>query len=98
MIKNKKILITGIGFLLIIMLVFVYMNFFKTYTVTFEAKIGPGVEAQEVKKGQTANKPADPKAEGFIFEGWYLDDQEYDFSTPVNKNIILTAKWQKTEK
>lgn len=29
----------------------------------------------------------------YVFDGWYLEDELYDFDTPVNDNITLTAHW-----
>ena len=37
-----------------------------------------------------------PVRESFQFEGWTLDDQPYDFQTPILQDITLTAKWAKT--
>lgn len=61
------------------------------YTVTFDIA---GVPAQKVVYGQTATKPANPTKAGFIFKGWFLDGQAYDFSTPVKKDITLNGKWE----
>ncbi len=91
---KKKTIITGIALLVVLVGVFVYMNFFRTYTVTFNTKLGPGVKTQEVKKGDKVIKPDDPKFEGYIFIGWYLNDEEYNFDTPVNSSITLDAMWE----
>lgn len=32
----------------------------------------------------------------YTFDGWYLGDNEFDFDTPINENIILVAKWKIT--
>nr|WP_259465317.1 InlB B-repeat-containing protein [Bifidobacterium sp. wkB344] len=37
-----------------------------------------------------------PVRENFQFEGWTLDDQPYDFQTPILQDMTLTAKWAKT--
>ena len=29
------------------------------------------------------------------FTGWYLDDEKYNFDTPVTAPLTLTAKWEK---
>ena len=63
------------------------------YTVTFETDGGSTVEAQQVERGATATKPEDPTKDGYAFAGWYLGEEEYDFSTPVKKAITLNAKW-----
>ena len=91
---KKKTIITGISLLVVLVGVFVYMNFFRTYTVTFNTKLGPGVKTQEVKKGDKVIKRDDPEFEGYTFIGWYLNDEEYNFDTPVNSSITLDAMWE----
>ena len=67
------------------------------YTVTFDANgHGKAPEALKVQKGHTAQKPEDPTEDGCVFDGWYSDKEckkEYDFETPVDKDITLFAKW-----
>ena len=54
-------------------------------------------QPQKVNDGAKASEPAVlPEKEGFIFEGWYIQDDEgnldeYDFNTPVTKDIVLHA-------
>lgn len=71
----------------------------KTYTVTFEMN-GHGVAPQAITgltEGSTIRKPADPKAENFIFNGWFKDDSlsdEWNFATDkVTSDITLYASW-----
>ena len=68
-----------------------------TYTVTFNANgHGTAPAAQTVEEGQTATKPTDPTAAGWIFGGWFKEaacTTAYNFSTPVTANITLYAKW-----
>ncbi len=66
------------------------------YTVTFAANGGSAVAAQQVSAGGVAQRPADPVKAGFTLVGWYSDSActvAYDFSKPVNDNLILWAKW-----
>ncbi len=68
----------------------------KNYTVTFNSNGGSAVESQTVKENGLVTKPTDPTKEGYTFSGWYLDlndNDAYDFSTKVTKNITLYAKW-----
>ncbi len=65
------------------------------YTVTFDSDGGSAVDAQTVKSGECATKPADPTREGYTFKGWTLDGEAYDFSTPVTSDIALKASWEK---
>ena len=64
----------------------------KNYTVTFTGE-GVTETTQTVAEGGTVIEPNDPVRDGFTFEGWYLGEEKYDFSTPVKSDITLTAKW-----
>ena len=69
-------------------------QFFK---VVFIANGGsPEPAIQRVKKGEKAQKPSpeeEPKMEGYVFKGWMLGEEPYDFSKEVTKDIVLLAKW-----
>ena len=68
-----------------------------TYTVEFNSHGGSSVSTQTVNAGSVAIEPADPTKSGYTFEGWYTSDTyttEYDFSIPVNSNLVLHAKWE----
>ena len=50
----------------------------------------------KVKKGEKVAKPNDPEKKGYLFKGWYADNEfsiSYDFDSEVNSNIELYAKW-----
>lgn len=50
----------------------------------------------EVENGSTVSKPqTNPVREGHTFEGWYLDGELYDFSTPVTDDLTLVAGFKK---
>lgn len=63
------------------------------FTVTFDADGGSAVQAQKVRRGSTATRPADPVRDGYTFQGWYKGDTKYDFSAPVTADLTLTAHW-----
>ncbi|MDE7107029.1 MAG: InlB B-repeat-containing protein, partial [Clostridiales bacterium] len=73
----------------------------SSYTVTFDAKGGSEVEAQDVDYGTTVSKPADPTKYGYIFGGWYKDENctvEWNFdSDKVTSVTTLYAKWTEDE-
>lgn len=52
------------------------------------------ITTQEIKVGSTINKPTEPTKEGYLFKGWHLDDEVYDFNKKVTKNIKLIAIWE----
>lgn len=63
-------------------------------TVKFDSDGGSVVGEVEVAKGRPVSRPAAaPTRMGYVFENWYLGDEVYDFSKPVNENITLRAKW-----
>ncbi len=70
------------------------------YKVTFnclaEDAVNPPQE-QNVLKGSCAETPTSPSLPGYSFLGWFLRSNsttEYDFSTPVNSDIVLYARWK----
>ena len=96
--QNKKKAIIVIAVIIVLLLIFATILLFSNqkYTVTFDSKGGTLVEAQTVKKNETATRPADPTREGYIFLGWYTSETstvEYDFDTKVVEDITLIAKW-----
>ena len=68
-----------------------------TYTVSFNANgHGSAPASQSVNAGEKVVEPKDPSATGWIFGGWYTDvacTAKYNFSSAVNANITLYAKW-----
>ena len=68
-----------------------------THTVTFDPNGGSAVEAQTVRSGAKASRPADPAKSGFVFAGWYTDaalTEAYDFDSAVKSDLTLYAKWE----
>ena len=65
----------------------------KEYTVKFVVD-GEALEVK-VAEGEKAVKPASPEKEGYIFLGWYVNEEEYDFETLVNSDLDLVAKFEK---
>lgn len=73
------------------------------YTVTFNMQ-GHGSAPQSytgIKSGALIQKPSDPTASGYRFEGWYKDSScktAWNFSTDkVTADTTLYAKWVKTD-
>ena len=52
---------------------------------TFYRRITPGDDPYIL--------PDPPVRSGYIFDGWYLDSQPYDFNSTVTRDITLVAKW-----
>ena len=67
------------------------------YTINFDTAGGSSIDSIVVKENDTITKPNDPTKEGYEFNGWYLNDAEYDFATKVTEDITLIAKWEEKE-
>lgn len=67
----------------------------EAVTVTFSFK----EEKKEVKiaKGSTVADMTSyfTPSEGYEIDGWYQNEQKFDFETPVNEDITLTAEEKK---
>lgn len=49
----------------------------------------------KVKPGTNVNEPVNPQRDGYTFEGWYLNQEQYNFNNKIESNISLYAKWKK---
>ena len=70
----------------------------KTYTVTFDSDGGTKIGNKVIEEGKTVTKPTNPTKTGYSFVSWQLDGKDYDFSTPITKNITLKANWKQLNK
>ena len=64
----------------------------NTYTITFSGE-GITTTTTTCNHGNTLQAPQDPTRAGYTFDGWYLGNTKYDFSTKINGAITLTAKF-----
>ena len=61
------------------------------YTVRFD--VDGSITRVTVIEGEKVIRPLEPQKTGFIFTGWYIDGEAFDFETPITKDITLTAGW-----
>ncbi|MCL2121997.1 MAG: InlB B-repeat-containing protein [Clostridiales bacterium] len=66
----------------------------ETFTVTFD--LGFEIVFISVKSGMTVPRPVDPAMYGYDFVGWFLDDVEFDFDSPITSDITLIARWEQS--
>ncbi|MBO4390085.1 MAG: InlB B-repeat-containing protein [Lachnospiraceae bacterium] len=76
----------------------VHVVFEHPCTVSFDTdEVGTAPEAQNVQYGDKIQKPEDPEAEGYVFKGWFADEdctKEFDFDAPIESNeVTIYAKW-----
>ena len=53
-----------------------------------------------VQHGEKVTPPADPKADGYQFEGWYTQKNggvKFDFSQEITEDVTVYAHWSKVE-
>ena len=61
--------------------------------VQFDTRGGTNIQSQQIEQGKLIIQPAEPTKEGFIFNGWYLGGNKFDFNSPINENIVLISEW-----
>ena len=64
-----------------------------TYTVKFDGAGGTTFDDQVLLEGEKATNPGTPTREGYVFSGWYLGEEKYNFDNEVTSNITIIAKW-----
>ena len=65
----------------------------ESYTVTFNPNGGSAVAEQSVVYNGTATMPEQPVREGYVFEGWFSGETQFDFAAAITGDVTLTAKW-----
>ncbi len=65
-------------------------------TITYDTEVaGLTVPSVTSKPGSKIYPPADPTRDGYRFEGWSLDGEEFIFDVMPSKDITLKAIWNK---
>ena len=63
-------------------------------TITFDLDGGnETIDSQIVCVDGLVTAPEVPTKDGYIFNGWLLNGEPYDFASPVTQDMTLTAKW-----
>lgn len=66
------------------------------YTVSFDTDGGTVLEGYKVGLGDCADTPKNPTKDGYLFKGWYLGDEEWNFERmAVMSDITLKARWER---
>ena len=79
-------------------------NFYCAHTVSFDY----GNQAEETSKvvpkvvqyEKTVNKPIDPIAKGYQFDGWYTQKNggiQFDFGQPIKEDVTVYAHWSEVK-
>ena len=94
-----KIIVTSIIAVVILVLYGVANN---GYTVTFDSRGGTDVPSQtDVMYGEYVEEPEPPTREGYVFAGWYSDENcQYEWvldEYQVSQSMTLYAGWEESE-
>ena len=93
--KKKRNIIIAIGVAIIIVTIIILVSTLtrKVYTITFNSNGGTEINAVKVKKDGLLEKPEDPIKDGYVFDGWFYNDELFDFTTKIEKDITLEARY-----
>ncbi len=79
-------------------------NFYCAHTVSFyygnQAEETSKVVPKVVQYEKTVNKPTDPIAKGYQFDGWYTQENggvPFDFNQEITEDVKVYAHWSKVE-
>ena len=68
------------------------------YTVTFNSNGGSKIPTQIIEEGNLVIEPKEPTKKGYMFVGWTLDNEHFDFNNPITSDITLDADWAAIKK
>ncbi len=72
----------------------------NTATVTFNTRTDEEIPPQTVAVGKRISRPSTPTYDGYEFLGWYTNNtvtEKWNFSKPVDHDMVLYAKWAKPQ-
>ena len=64
------------------------------YTVTFNTNCDTIIENQIIEVNELLEEPIKLEKEGYTFIEWQLNNETFDFNTPITKDITIEALWQ----
>ncbi|WP_311491722.1 SHIRT domain-containing protein [uncultured Anaerococcus sp.] len=76
----------------------IYKDSEKKYQLSLDYRRNGENIDQDVLEDQKPTEPTKPEAEGYSFEGWYLDQDyktPFDFDRPMVEDTKIYAKWAK---
>lgn len=95
--KKKIILISSIIILILIIIAAICLCLLnkkdKTYTVSFNINDDTSLEPIIAKENEEITLPKDLEMDGFIFNGWFLNDELVSSPYKVTSDVTLVAGW-----
>lgn len=97
MVKAIKYSLSLLLIIVLVIGVIYYFYFKREIKVTFNSNGGSVVAPINVNLKGQISEPTAPTKEGYVFDGWYLNDLKFNFDSSINENVTLTAHWLKKE-
>ena len=66
-----------------------------TYQVSFDCGGLVEIPAQTVTEGETAQQPTFSLSEDYVFEGWTVNGEVFDFSMAITQDIVITMEYSR---
>ena len=99
--NNKKTLILNTLILLFCIVIIALYSLIplkgketKKFLLTFDSDGGTAVAALDITECEVVTKPVNPTKEGYIFVGWELNGEPFDFSEEICGDMELKAIWE----
>ncbi|MBR2339222.1 MAG: InlB B-repeat-containing protein [Clostridia bacterium] len=70
-----------------------YRSASEILTVSFDSDGAQSFESQLLSMGDKVKDPGAPERSGWVFSGWYHDGLLWDFTSAVEDDVHLVAKW-----
>ena len=74
-----------------------FIESLRQYTVTFLDEDGSEISVSTVSAGGQAVAPTVPQKAGYRLKGWYLNSEEFDFSTQIYSDLTISCEWEEIE-
>lgn len=72
----------------------VYAKWIELHAIYFDSNGGSEVETLTGEVGEAVSAPDDPVLEGYVFEGWFLEDETaYEITEIPETSVTVYAKW-----
>ena len=99
--NNKKVLVLNTLVLLLCIVIIALYSLIplkgkdvKKFVLTFDSDGGSAVAAVNINDCEVVTQPTNPTKEGYIFVGWELNGEPFDFSKEVCGDVELKAVWE----
>lgn len=95
--KKRLIILLIIIFIFLISIALSFIYYENKIEVSFETGTLDKILPKYINEGDVISEPPTPTKDGYIFINWLNNNEEFDFNTPIYKNITLCANWLKEE-